>query len=176
MIGIICGLSNVNPLHSANGWVSGLFSRRKFGTQLGNKATPEKATARKRKPSTGGEIRLRVANATPLEQSNPFRTRPQDISCKPTCETCRVNATPRVRTSIVFLLLIKYLFIFIDSALSSNFESSPWQAILILGRDCDSVRWSINDRPCIICQVNSHKLQNNYIKVEKKEYILCISF
>lgn len=71
MIGIIFGLSNVNPLHSRLMSESGLFSRCEFSTQLESTAVPEEATARKRKPSTGEEIRLRVAT-TPLKQSNPL--------------------------------------------------------------------------------------------------------
>jgi len=99
---------------ATNGWVSGLFLRCKFGTQLGNKAIPEKATARKRKPSTGREIRLKVAT-TPLANRATHSARPRDIFLQPTRETCRVNATLCVRTRASYSYFIASTYIFIPT-------------------------------------------------------------
>lgn len=71
MIDIISGLSNVNPrrrearlMGECQGYSHGVNSLHGCGV---SKAAPGVASARKRKPSTGGEIRLRVAT-TPLER------------------------------------------------------------------------------------------------------------
>jgi len=145
------------PLLATNGWVSGLFLRCKFGTQLGNKAASEEATARKRKPSTGREIRLKVAT-TPLA-GYILATHTWNVSSK--------RDTLCTHASIVFLLRSKYIYFytlyrqFSDTALLSN-VLVVILAILIFQRYCH--RWSINDRPpAIICQINSHKSQKRKI-------------
>lgn len=126
MIGIISGLSNTNPLHSevqlmgkCQGCSHAVNSVYRGKVALGG------TSARKRKPSTGGEIRLRVAT-TPLEHSNPlslcdlgtyFATHMRDVvsskrdTHEPPCPYCVKNTRTSAFSTSPMLLGLGCFFI-----------------------------------------------------------------